>query len=171
MTDSSEYLNKEIEKARRLYQLFGPACRHDATICSLTEKYLELIRRTDSLMHESGVVDACTRCAESKGSCCFREMGESYGFQQLLTNLLLGVPLPEQADFPETCHFIGEKGCKLKAKHSFCLNYFCPELKELLGKEMIGKLERIVGEQLWAGWELELLLDKLSSSDTMVRSK
>ena len=166
MSESSKALDKQIEKALRLDQLLGHVCRRDPNIGGLLEKYRELIRKTDHLMYESGVVDACTRCAESgKGSCCFKEMGESYDCLQLFANLLIGVSLPEQADFPETCHFVGEKGCKLKAKHSFCLNYFCPELKALLGREAIGKLERLIGEQLWTGWELELLLDRIAGSE------
>lgn len=166
LPDWDEYMNgpgtrlrKEIQKALRLYERFGCVCLSDAELGRLLGDLRSLIRRTDRSMLRSGAVSACTRCAASgKGSCCFAEMGESYEFMGLFVNLLLGSNLPEKTDLPESCHFVGDSGCKLQARQSFCLNYFCPELKDFLGEETILMIRRLVGEQLLAGWELERAL-------------
>jgi len=164
-------LRDEIEKALRLDELFGLACREDPECKRLLRQLRDLIGRTDAAMRRSGVVSACSRCAATgKGSCCFREMGESYGFMELFVNLLLGSTLPEKTDLPGSCYFVGEKGCKLQARQSFCLNYFCPDLKESLGEEAILGIQRQVGEQLLAGWELErALARRLTVSPTHAR--
>ena len=161
MNRPGSLLRIEMEKALRLNERFGPACLNDPQSARLLRKLRDLIRRTDSAMLQSGVVSACTRCAViGKGSCCFREMGESYGFMGLFVNLLLGSVLPEKTDFPGSCHFMGDKGCKLQARQSFCLSYFCPDLKNSLGEETILGTQQQVGEQLLAGWELERALTR-----------
>jgi hypothetical protein len=158
-------LKIEIEKALRLNERFGLACLKDPESGRLLRNLRDLIGKTDSVMLQSGVVGACARCAANgKGSCCFREMGESYGFIGLFVNLLLGSVLPEKTDFPGSCHFVGDKGCKLQARQSFCLNYFCPELKDSLGEETVLRIQRQVGEQLLAGWELERRLVRYTAN-------
>ena len=152
-------LRIEIERALRLNERFGLACLNDPESVRLLRKLRDFIRKTDSAMLQSGVVSACARCAASgKGSCCFREMGENWGFMELFVNLLLGSVLPEKTDFAGSCHFVGENGCKLQARQSFCLNYFCPDLKNSLGEQTILRIQQQAGEQLLAGWELERAL-------------
>jgi len=154
-------LKKEMEKALRLNERFGPACLEDAEAGRLIRHLRDQIGKTDSAMRRSGAASACANCASTgKGSCCFKEMGESYGFLELFVNLLLGSTLPEKADLPGSCHFVGKNGCKLQARQSFCLNYFCPDLRNTLGEETILGIQRQVGEQLLAGWELERALAK-----------
>jgi hypothetical protein len=154
-------LVKEMEKALRLKDLFGLTCLDDPESGRLLRELRELIHGTGSAMLQAGVVSACTRCAASgKGSCCFREMGESYGSMELFVNLLLGSTLLEKTDFPGSCHFVGDSGCRLQARQSFCLNYFCPQLKESVGEEKIRKIQRQVGKQLLVAWELERALER-----------
>ena len=62
---------------------------------------------------------------------------------------------------------MGEKGCKLKARHSFCLNYFCPQLVDTLGEERLIGIQRQAGEQLLAGWELERALSRYITSPSI----
>ncbi len=154
-------LKKEIEKALRLNERFGVACLNDPESGSLLRDLRDMIRKTDTAMRRSGVVSACARCAASgKGSCCFRQMGESYGFMELFVNLLLGSAFPEKTDFPGSCHFVGKSGCRLQARQSFCLNYFCPDLKNSLGEQTILRIQRQIGQQLLTGWELERTLTR-----------
>ncbi len=95
MNRPGSLLRIEIEKAFRLYERFGDACLNDPESGRLLRNLRDLIRKTDSAMLRSGVVSACARCvASGKGSCCFREMGESFGFMELFVNLLLGSVLP-----------------------------------------------------------------------------
>ena len=149
---------KEIEKALRMKALFGSACLDDPELSRLLLDLRDLIHKTDSVMLQSGAASACAVCAAVKGSCCFREMGESFGSVELFVNLLLGSVLPEETDFPGSCHFVGKKGCRLMARQSFCLNYFCPELRESLGEETVRSIQRHAGEQLLAFAELERTL-------------
>lgn len=137
---------------------FGAQLPVDTALEVLFETYRDLIRKTDALMIESGVVSACSRCAVEKGSCCFAGMDDGYGALLLYVNLLMGSELSEKADFPRSCRFVGKAGCRLKARHSFCLNYFCPDLRESLGEKEVERIQRSVGEQLLAGWELERAL-------------
>ncbi len=148
----------EMKEALRLNARFGEACKNDPAFSEMADGFLELIRKTDFMMAESGVVEACTRCAVKTGSCCFREMGESYSPVQLFLNLLLGAAMPSKTSFPGGCRFVGEKGCTLPARHAFCLNYFCPDLKKSLGDGQIDLMQRVIGEQLMVGWDLELML-------------
>src|SRR5208337_3377711 len=164
MNRPASLLRIEMEKALRLNERFGSACLNDPESGRLLRKLRDLIRKTDSAMLQSGVVPACTRCAASgKGSCCFREMGESHGFMGLFVNLLLGSVLPEITYFPGSCHFVGDNGCKLQARQAFCLNYFCPELKNSVGEETVLSIQRQAGEQLLAGWELERSLARYTA--------
>ncbi len=160
MNRPGKVLALEIEKGRRFYDLFGAVCLKDPELGRLLNCLREQIRKTDAEMLKSGVVEACTRCAKATGSCCFREMGESFGSIDLFINLLLGSKIPAHAEFPESCLFVGQKGCMLQARQSFCLNYFCPELKQSLGKAEILRIQLQAGEQLGAGWELERTLTR-----------
>ncbi len=163
---------KSMENALLLNERFGPTCLNDPETGRLLRNLRELICRTDSAMLQSGAASACTECAASKGSCCFREMGESYGSIGLFVNLLLGSALPEKTDFPASCHFVGDKGCKLQARQSFCLNYFCPDLKNSLEEQTILRIQQQVGELLIAGWELERALRRrIADTEKSERSR
>lgn len=173
MNKPGSSLKNELMKATRLNDGFGASCLNDTHVNGLFRTYRELISETDALMKSSGVVSACTRCAASgKGSCCFEGMDEGYGFLSLYINLLLGSTFSEVSDDPESCHFIGKNGCELQARHSFCLNYFCPDLKQSLGEKIIAEIHKNIGRQLLAGWELELALNRwLAHSDRISQSR
>lgn len=164
MIKAHDPLRKELKQALLLYDLFGLRCLDDENLVDHLQKYRDLIEKTDKAMVDFGVVAACTACAARTGSCCFEEMAEGYGFLSLFANLLLGSEFPEEAEFPQSCRFVGQHGCTLKARHSFCLNYFCPDLKTALGKKALDRLNTIVGEQLLAGWELECSLSRWIAS-------
>jgi hypothetical protein len=74
----------------------------------------------------------------------------------LLVNLLLGVQIPLSREVEDGCLFVGSGGCELAAKHSFCLNYLCPDLKAGLDADAEKRLLSVIGEELLQGWELEL---------------
>jgi hypothetical protein len=160
MGEAEKNLKKQISCASLLNERFGAACLEDPELGGLLLELEREIQKTDSLMLDSGVIAACTRCAKATGSCCFKEMGESYGHIQLFANRLLGSELPQKRQFPGGCFFVGEKGCRLKARHAFCLNYFCPELENILGEHGTLAIQLQVGKQLLAGWELERALGR-----------
>ncbi len=167
MEEAEKNIQRQIERASHLLSRFGAACLRVPELGALLEKLRRLIERTDSLMVDSGVVEACSRCARVTGSCCFREMGQSYTDVQLLINGLLGCSFPQVAQYPGGCFFAGEKGCTLKARHAFCLNYFCPDLMNTPGTETVLEIQLQVGEQLLAGWELEFALGRFLTSHSI----
>ena len=148
-------LRKEIEKARLLFDAHGADLLSDGPIAALLSAYAELIEAGGRFMRESGVADACARCAARTGSCCFDGIEAGYDSVLLLVNLLLGCTLPCEREIPGGCHFAGEEGCKLVARYAFCLNYLCPDLAAKLGGQTKGELLRTIGAQLAKGWEVE----------------
>jgi hypothetical protein len=164
MTQAQKNLQMQIENASMLQAGDGAACLEDPELGGLLRELDHLARRTDALMLSTGVVAACSRCAAATGSCCFAEMGESYGAIQLLANRLLGAEIPREGDGSASCFFVGAKGCTLKARHSFCLNYFCPELIDSLGEQTVFDIQRQVGQQLSVGWDLERALTRFIAS-------
>lgn len=149
-------IEKEIEKARRLH---AGMKGHPSLLEEIVEG-LETYRNAASLtfeqMDRAGVIRACSACAAgSGGSCCFQGVEEWYDDILLLINLLLGVVLPETREVPDGCFFVGQKGCRLLARHAFCVNYLCPALNEVLDPAERTKLFSISGNELLCGWELE----------------
>lgn len=158
-----EAILRRIETARRLHASLGHAISLDAhTTASLTA-YGTAIQRTSSMMGEMNVGQLCARCAGlERGSCCFEEIGWEYDPSLLLVNLLLGCDPPEAREIPGSCFFLGENGCRLAARYHFCVNYLCPDLRDFLGDEGCGRLLTIVGEEIAAGWEIELRVRRLA---------
>lgn len=122
---------------------------------SLLHRYDMAIDHTQEVMRGVGVAAGCSLCAAQTGSCCFQEVETWYDTMLLFINLLLGADLPGSRPIPDQCAFLGLKGCGLRARYSFCLNYFCPGLKTRLGPIPVQAAMAAVGEELAAGWQLE----------------
>jgi hypothetical protein len=154
-------LQKEMETAVALFDTFGAEILADRRLGALLAAYRELIEESDELMRLRGVPAVCTKCASETGSCCFEGIAYSgYDSVLLLINLLFGHPLASVPQVAGACHFLGERGCTLIARYSFCLNYLCPLLKLMLGESGRDELQRKIGEQLAMGWETEQALRK-----------
>ncbi len=154
------FRGSELEKAFQLRDRLGPAPPDDTVLRTLYQRYLETIRRTDSLMSATGAAAACAECAQRKGSCCFEGMDQSYGSLLIYINMFMGVDFSRAPHSPDSCRFVGKNGCRLKARFSFCLNFFCPDLRTLLGEDEVARIQREIGQQLLAGWELERALTR-----------
>jgi len=149
-------IHKEIEKATDLFKKYKRALLEDPHMVSLIIQYKESIQKSHLTMKEIGVIEACSSCARVKTSgCCFSGVEDWYDCYLLLINLLLGRELPVKTDFSESCLFVGENGCKLMARHSFCVNFLCPDLLEGFASAQRKNLSTAVGAELQAGWELE----------------
>lgn len=160
-----QYALQEVERAKLLYLELGRGILCDPESALLLARYREAIRKTSGLMRTSGVVSACTECAvRGPGSCCFKGIEENCDRVLLLLNLLLGCNVPETAEMSEECFFSSGEGCRLIAKSSFCLNYLCPGLHEFLDSKAKESLLRTVGDELAAGWELEMAVRRRISS-------
>jgi len=152
-------IEKEIEKARRLHVRLAGDLFLKREIVAGIEKYRSAIALTSGQMDRAGVIHTCSFCASgSGGSCCFYGVEEWYDDILILMNLLLDVALPERREVPDGCFFVGEKGCRLSARHAFCVNYLCPALRESIEASERSKLLAVTGDELLCGWELEKVL-------------
>jgi hypothetical protein len=100
------------------------------------------------------VLEACSICARRDRQLLFQGV-EWYDATHLLINLFMGVDLQMNREVEDGCLFVGSKGCKLIARHSFCVNYLCPDLVASLTEAERKTLAAISGEELLLGWELE----------------
>ncbi len=163
-----EKVLEHINKARELYQNYGQDMLENTIISAQVGRYKHAIDTTDSMFKKFGVSAACSKCAqEIHGSCCFEGMEENYNEILLLINLLLGVQLPLNREHKNQCFFIGSHGCKLVARYSFCVNYFCPKLEESLGQDKMARLAGVIGNEVFTGWELELAIKKWLDNQTI----
>lgn len=152
-------IEKDIEKARRLRATLGDDLLGQKEIVDGLTMYRNAVSMTYEQMGRAGVIQACSLCAAGPGgSCCFHGVEAWYDDVLLLINLLLGVPLPGKREVPDGCFFLGKKGCRLLARHAFCVNYLCPALNESLDPVERSKLVSIAGYELLCGWELERIL-------------
>jgi hypothetical protein len=152
-------IEEEIEQARKLHALWKVDLSLQEGITDDLVRYRTAIASTFEQMHQAGVTRTCSLCAAgSGGSCCFHGVEDWYDGVLLLINLLLGVALPERREVHDGCFFVGEKGCRLLARHAFCVNYLCPAVNESLDPVERSKLLSLSGDELLFGWELEKTL-------------
>ncbi len=157
--DHDTTISHMVKHAQRLYDRFGPDLDADPEIHRLVETYSGAIARSGARMLNLGVVETCTDCAtQGPGSCCFPGIESGYDAILLLINRLMGCRLPDAREVEASCYFVGSKGCKLKGRYYFCLQYLCPRLENLLGPARANNLLSTIGEELAAGWRLEQAL-------------
>lgn len=146
----------ELARARQIFSAYGDLLRKDGEVEILLRRYEGAIRNTQLRMEQEGIGRCCVACAQRHpGGCCFAGVEEWYDAVLLLINLLLGAKVPSSRAIDESCFFVGPQGCRLVARHAFCVNYFCPETKErLIGSRGIELLEAI-GKELNCGWQVE----------------
>jgi hypothetical protein len=72
----------------------------------------------------------------------------------------MGGELPRFHQIAGHCLFVGNRGCRLIARYSFCVNYLCPRLKTHLGGSRVSEFLFAAGDELFKGWELERALLK-----------
>lgn len=159
---TDESVREKIAAARALYAEHGPRLLADPATAGLLAVLAEAIETTESRFTEAGAAAACSNCGGDDGGCCFDGMQDAFEVHQLLINILLGVDLPDERIFEDACFFVGPRGCRLRAKYSFCLNFFCPNFQSAAGGEVVANLVRQVGRELAAGLELETALMKMA---------
>ena len=145
-----------INTAKVLHHRYGAAMSKDKDLMDLLRRYHKAIRDTHATMREVGVLSSCACCAgEKPGGCCFEGVEEWYDHVLLLVNLMLDRDIHVSRETPGGCIFVGSRGCKLVARHSFCINYLCPNLQTALTAFQKKALLFVTGVELFKGWELE----------------
>ena len=139
----------KIEQAHNLYSACGDSLRQDPSLRTHLNKLQECIENTKNRMLELGVVAECKHCEEQEGgSCCGTGIENKYDVELLLVNLLLEASLRDQQFSQNSCYFLGEKGCRLTARHVLCVNYICEKLQKKLTREELIEVQTCAGEEL-----------------------
>jgi hypothetical protein len=148
-------IREKIDEALALYEVWEGKLRRDGGISDLLARLERNVRASVQAMRAFRVVQACKRCEEQEGgSCCGAGIENRYDRFQLLINLLLGVSLPDQQEYSDSCYFLQADGCCLKARHVLCVNYLCAKLQRILSQDEMIALQTIVGEELDTGFAL-----------------
>lgn len=151
----------KISRAKAMYRSSCTEILADRYLQQLLSHYRAAVRDTQQLMVESGVVDLCSVCAsKAHGSCCAKGVEDWYDEWLLFINLLMGIEIESPREEANSCLFVGSNGCKLAARHSFCVNFLCPAICGSLGSVQTGKLLALSGTELYTGWILEQELRK-----------
>ena len=146
---TSPTIQQKIEQALDLFETWGDSLRQNSSIRTLLNKLQECIENTKDSMLKLGVVAECKHCEEQEGgSCCGTGIENKYDVELLLANLLLEAYLRDQQSSQNSCYFLGEKGCKLTARHVLCVNYICEKLQKKLTREELIELQTCAGEEL-----------------------
>jgi hypothetical protein len=146
---TSPTIQEKIEQAQDLFETCGDSLRENPSIRTLLNKLQECIENTKDSMLNLGVVAECKHCEEQEGgSCCGTGIENKYDVELLLVNLLLEASLRDQQPSQNSCYFLGEKGCKLTARHVLCVNYMCQKLQKKLAREQLISLQTCAGEEL-----------------------
>lgn len=150
-----------VREAKTLYERHGAALLQEELLVRLLDRYRKAVLRTRQAMRSLRIVDFCSACAgRPAGSCCFEEVASWYDSHLLTVNLLLGVEAQDSPEVEGHCLFVGPHGCRLLARHSFCVNYLCPGLKAFLGANGTTEFSAVAGEELACGWEVEKYLHR-----------
>ena len=146
---TSPTIQEKIEQAQDLFETCGDSLRQNPSIGTLLNKLQECIENTQDTMLKLGVVAECKHCEEQEGgSCCGTGIENKYDVELLLANLLLEASLRDQQFSQNSCYFLGEKGCRLTARHVLCVNYICEKLQKKLTREQLIELQTCAGEEL-----------------------
>jgi hypothetical protein len=154
-------VKKEIEKAKDLFSLYGELLLQDEKCAEQLRSYRESIDTTWGMLKELGVIEVCAACSDKwSGGCCFSGVETWFDHTLLLINLLLGVDLTESGTVKNGCMFVTSTGCSLLARHSFCINFLCGKIKDLLSPSDKKGLEITAGKEILCGIETEMAINK-----------
>jgi hypothetical protein len=149
-------VKEKIALAYQLYSNYVQDLLEDKKILAMINQLGESIDATRREMDSIGVIRECTDCAiNGGGSCCGSSMERMYDETVLLINLLLGNDLPEHAYEPNSCYFLSETGCTLKARDVICVNYLCDRIYKSVGRQRLIHLQKTAGEELKSLFVLE----------------
>jgi len=144
-------IEEKIAWAEDSYQKFRDQLLKDKMIVVLISELKKAVYMSHKEMIETGIVDECRECEQNEGgSCCGVGLENKYDGVLLLINLLMGVELPKKRHDPESCFFLGEKGCTLKARHVICVNYLCKKITDRIDPRKIMRLREKEGIELEA---------------------
>jgi hypothetical protein len=152
---------EKIGCAERLFHVYGRELLSDKAIQPLFETYRKAIQQSWMQMKMIGLVAECTDCAANDGgSCCGKGIEDRFDVILLLINLLMGCSLPSSPWDETGCWFLGERGCRIPARHVICVNYICKRLDSKLEKKGLRLLQEKIVLETDAGFAFEESIKK-----------
>jgi hypothetical protein len=152
-------IREKISFAEKEYRNHGRRLMKDPSVAELLKALEKAIEASHSAMTKSGILRICRSCdREEGGACCGAGLEARYDGWMLLTNRLMGVELPQRRKDPSSCFFLGEDGCRLKARHVICINYVCNRITAQVGSERLSLLREKEGIELQ---HLFLIIERL----------
>lgn len=143
---------KEIKRAKDLYTQYKDRILRDENCVIFLKNYGAAIGKNLETMRNLDIDKSCAMCSETRmGGCCASGIEKWYEHVLLLVNLLMGVDLGKTGEIGGCCMFLGSTGCILAARHSFCVNYMCEDLKNSLSPSSLKILMTRAGEEISCG--------------------
>jgi hypothetical protein len=162
--------------ARALWAEHGAALAAGPLAPAAVGELARLVEGVEEQMRAMGLPARCARCgALPAGGCCSREMAGEADVALLLINLAAGVDLvPAEAAPPPgpgaraaECRFLGPRGCALRCKPIFCLDYLCRAIRAEAPVAALAELRRrgarLLGRQVEIEAQIAAALVELSS--------
>jgi hypothetical protein len=142
-------ISEKLEIAQDLFKAWNDDLRGDVKVRGLLGVLHENLAASGMVSRQLGIFAACKHCDEDEGgSCCGAGIENRYSPHLLLVNLLLGVSLPEERCFADSCYFLGKEGCGLRARDILCINYLCAKISRLLAHEDLLTLQAVTGREM-----------------------
>lgn len=142
-------IEEKIDWAEKYYKVFSGSLIQDKPIVDYLTRIEDAIQTSHKEMRETGILDICRDCEKNEGgSCCGAGLENKYDGWLLLINLLLDVRLPKKRHDKESCFFLGEGGCLLKARHVICVNYLCKKITDQIDPHKLNALREKEGIEL-----------------------
>lgn len=152
----SDTIKQRIDRAKCFFACYGWELMAEESFQNLVAAYRTAIENSWRLMRECGVTVCCSACAaHDPAGCCGNGVEDWYDEWLLIENLMLGCTIDRPRSIQEGCLFVGPKGCRLLARHQFCLNFLCPTLVDSIEPVQVRRLLSVSGAELLAGWQLE----------------
>ena len=142
----------KLTTGRQLFALHGSTLLQQEDIVASLNRLRQYEAMLTSRMEAMDMGRRCSSCAATPGGgCCSSYMAANTDAVLLLINLLIGMEVSIQHGNGIECCFLGSKGCILKIKPIFCLNYNCSHIKEAASIQQMALLEQaaavLLGEQ------------------------
>lgn len=145
----SSPIEEKIGWAEYCYKNFSGPLIQDKPIFDYLTRIEDAIHASHKEMGETGILDICRDCEKNAGgSCCGAGLENKYDGWLLLINLLLDVKLPKKRHDKESCFFLGQEGCLLKARHVICVNYLCKKIADQIDPHKLNALREKEGIEL-----------------------
>ncbi|MCU0572029.1 MAG: hypothetical protein MUC41_03445 [Syntrophobacteraceae bacterium] len=158
-------VQQKIERVREVFEQHGESLRDEPVVARLMRELESHWGSSWRLMEETGIVSACRHCEEEEGgSCCGRGIEDKYGEILLFLNLLWDVDLPEDRLLQDSCHFLGDSGCRLKIRDVLCVNYLCTAIQKRLTPADLARVQQVVGCELDTTFVLQETVKRLLKS-------